>query len=226
MVGTETSTLSAPMGLRAKAKAEVFQRIQEAAAELFFAQDYDDVTTKAIAKRADIGEATLFRYVESKSELLATVYGDELEKLVDTLERADDVLAEEPLTAELVLQRIHNFYRGRSQFYLIHPENAARYLRQSYDVGSEGRLHAIEQGDRLVRRIGQILHEAQTQKIVGTEVDVSIVALNCHGIFLHEVNRGSTRGFAPETIYERVVVRINAQLLPLITQNNEAKGES
>ena len=50
--------------------------------------------------------------------------------------------------------------------------------------------------------------------IIG-EVNALLVAQNCHGIFIHEVDRTPTRGFAPETIWERVSARLDAQLMPL-----------
>lgn len=212
-----------PGGLRAQAKADVTRRIREAAETLFMTRDFGDVTTREIAQQAGIGEATLFRYVASKDELLTMIYGDQMQTLVDRLEAADDALAKLPLTVDRVLQRIYAFYEGRSEFFLLHPDNAARYLRQSYDLSSSGRERAMALGDRVVTRVTTILEKGQREGLVSDVVEASLVALNCHGAFLHEVNRTRTRGFEPESIWERVLVRLDAQLLPLM--RSEEAGE-
>jgi AcrR family transcriptional regulator len=53
-----------------------------AARELFSAQGFDRTTVRAIAERADVNQALLFRYFGSKDALFTAVLGDEVRELL------------------------------------------------------------------------------------------------------------------------------------------------
>ncbi|HAS33506.1 MAG: hypothetical protein CMH38_16695 [Microbacterium sp.] len=203
-------------GLRARAKAEVNRRISEATARLLAEREFDEVTTREIAQQAGIGEATLFRYVSSKEQLLAMVYGDQMDELIERVLAADERAETMEQTSGLALcARVKAIYRARADFYLQNPGNASRYLRQAFDVNGPDRERTMTQGDRLIARTTHILESGQRAGLIIGEVNALLVAQNCHGIFIHEVDRTPTRGFAPETIWERVSARLDAQLMPL-----------
>ena len=206
------------LGLRAQAKAEVFRRIREAAGVLLADRGFDQITTREVAQRAGIGEATLFRYVASKEELLTLVYGDQMDVLIETLLAVDDTSAatDDPRSGLLLCARIKALYQGRADFYLAHPTNASRYLRQAFEISSPNRERTMAQGDRLIARVTQILEAGQQRGTIDDSVDAFAVAQNCHGIFIHEVDRTATRGYLPETIWQRVSARLDAQLLVLV----------
>jgi len=75
---------SEPVGRRERNRLDKLTRIIEAAGQLFEERGVDDVTTKEIADRADIGTGTLFLYAKSKGDLLLLVqnatYADALER--------------------------------------------------------------------------------------------------------------------------------------------------
>lgn len=206
------------LGLRAQAKAEVFRRIREAAGVLLADRGFDQITTREVAQQAGIGEATLFRYVASKEELLTLVYGDQMDVLIETLLAADDVSAatDDPSSALQLCARIKALYQGRSDFYLTNPTNASRYLRQAFEISSPNRERTMAQGDRFIARVTEILETGQRRGLINSRVEASVVAQNCHGIFIHEVDRTATRGYLPETIWQRVSARLDAQLLVLV----------
>lgn len=64
---------TAPMGLRARRRVELRERIDRAALELFAAQGYDAVTVEAIAAEVGVSLSTLFRHVPGKEQLLVGV---------------------------------------------------------------------------------------------------------------------------------------------------------
>ena len=72
----------APVGLRAKNKAEKLQRIRKAARALFVKRGYDDTTMRDIAKRAEVGFGTLFTYASDKRDMLFLIFNDELDNVV------------------------------------------------------------------------------------------------------------------------------------------------
>ncbi len=65
-------------GLRERKKREKAASILSAATRLFAEKGYDAVTTQEIAQAADVGNGTLFRYAETKAELLVLVMNERL----------------------------------------------------------------------------------------------------------------------------------------------------
>jgi AcrR family transcriptional regulator len=206
------------MGLREQAKLEVMRRIRAAAVDLLATKPYASITTKEVATRAGIGDATFFRYVSSKDELLTLAYGDRMDSVLDELEHQDDLIekAGNETGGRWYCDRIRNLYKARAEFYLEDPTNAALYLRQGFDMTSPGRERAIQQGDRLIARARRILADGQAAGQIYPDVDPLAVAQNCQGIFIHEVDRTPVRGFEPTTIWQRVDARLSAQLDPLV----------
>lgn len=204
------------LGLRERSKLATRKRIQSAAEALMTERDLAEITTKEIANKAEIGEATLFRYIGSKDDLLIMIYGDQMDRLIGELEAQDEQLATGTLSGELVCERILAFYEGRAEFYLQNPTNASRYLRYALEMTGPNTERTLAQGDRIISRVTDILVEGQAHGYIVSGVDPFIVAQNCHGIFIHEVDRTPTRGFDPATLWERVSARINAQIRVLI----------
>lgn len=66
--------MSEPDGRRERNMADKRQRIFAAAAELFDTHGYDGVSTGRVAAAADVANGTVFRYANSKAELLLMVY--------------------------------------------------------------------------------------------------------------------------------------------------------
>lgn len=210
---------SMPLGLREQSKREVTRRIRAAAVDLLSRKPFSEITTREVAQHAGIGEATLFRYVGSKDELLTLAYGDRMDALLDELQIADDRIVADAGAGQpgsWYCARVRNFYESRADFYLQDPLNAALYLRQGFDMASAGRTRTIAQGDRLIERVRSIIAEGQADGALLSRVDPLSVAQNCHGIFIHEVDRTPTRGYKPSTIWLRVNARLDAQLDPLV----------
>lgn len=209
-----------PQGQRDRSKAERAARIRAAAEELLSESNFEDITTKRVAERAGIGEATLFRYIKSKQRLLNVVYGDQMDAMLNATEERD--IANTTATPvpqrkpEWYVDRIYASYQARCEFYLRNPHNATLYLRAGFDPTDDLMPRHLAQGDRTIRLVAAILSEGQRAGMIRTDVDPALVAQNCHGIFIHEVDRTPVRGFLPESIWERVCARLRVQLMPLI----------
>ena len=83
----------APVGLREKARIERYQNIRAAAERLFNERGYEHTTTKEVAELAGVGEATLFRYISNKYELLLLVIGERMDMALEAIEDADELPA-------------------------------------------------------------------------------------------------------------------------------------
>jgi AcrR family transcriptional regulator len=94
-------------GLRERKKERNRERLQQAAFELFAERGFDNVTVDEVAERAEVSKSTLFRYFESKEDLL----------LADTRAHRDALLtavAARP-TDEPVLRSLREALRSLAQ---------------------------------------------------------------------------------------------------------------
>ena len=214
-------TMAEVLNLREASRKNREMRIRTAAEKLLKSRNINDITTKEVAALAGIGEATLFRYIGSKMELLFITYADKMDDLLSEIERSDARHTSTPVDSRLngahYRDRIFEAYKKRCEFYLENPENAAIYLRAGFDSTNVSRGRNIAQGDRSIRLAAAIVAEGQAQGALLGSVDSYLVAQNCHGIYMHEIDRTPTRGFAPDTIWDRIRDRLSVQLDPLIT---------
>lgn len=213
MVRTSDGSLS----LRERAKLDKNRRIRAAASQLLDEKPFDQITTREVAERAGIGEATLFRYVASKWDLLMLTYGDRMDALIDQIEQ-DDVAAatRSASSGQAYIDRINAIYRSRTNFYLKDPQNIALFQREGFRLESSVSSRSIGQGDRTIGMTTGILAEGQRSGLLMSEVDPHLVAQNCHGIYMHEIDRTPVRGYSPDTVWERTRARLAVQLKPLI----------
>jgi AcrR family transcriptional regulator len=216
-----------PASLREQSRAEAMRRIRATAVELLAEKSFDEITTKEVAQRAGIGEATLFRHVESKQELLMLAYGDRMDALLDEVERRDRELerAEEGSTGVQFCRRVLAIFAARVDFYRQSPDNARLYMRYGFDVKNPSLGRHLGQGDRIIALAARIIGSGQRQGVLSSAVDPETVAENCHGTFIHEVDRTPVRRLPLSAIGDRVNARLSAQLVPLITDGSAVEGD-
>lgn len=212
---SEASASGAPVGLREKARIERYQNIRAAAEQLFNERGYEHTTTKEVAELAGVGEATLFRYVSNKHELLLLVIGERMDTTLQAIEDADKELAANTSTARDYVERIYAIFRARARFYATDPENVTSYLHHGFKAGSQLGAQSISQGDRVIALIAAILDDARDAGYLSADVDSLIVAQNCNGTYIHEILRTPARGFRPEDLWEKLRERLRVQIEPL-----------
>lgn len=211
-------TTAPEMTARQLGKQRKRDAIQAAAASLMHVKAFDEITMREIAQEAGVGEATLFRYVANKHDLLHMVFGDELDAVLDRIDEQDAALAaaqgDDP-TGTSFVERIRAIYLERSAFYRRNPANSSRYLREGF---SQSALSArnVAQGDRTIALTQRIVAEGQERGLLDLRAEPLLVAQNCHAIYMHEIDRTPVRGFDPDRIWERLGPRLDAQLRPLV----------
>lgn len=212
---SEAAAPGAPVGLREKARLERYRNIRAAAEQLFNERGYEHTTTKEVAELAGVGEATLFRYVSNKHELLLLVIGERMDMTLQAIEDADKELAANTSTARDYVERIYAIFRARARFYATDPENVTSYLHYGFKAGSQLGAQSISQGDRVIVLIAAILDDARDAGYLGADVDSLVVAQNCNGTYIHEILRTPARGFRPEDLWEKLRERLRVQIEPL-----------
>jgi len=204
-----------PLGLRERKKHDSLARMRAAARALMWDRGYDDVTTKEIAAHADVGEATLFRYFPSKLDLFLVVYGEEFEKVIDACSK-NDAKYDGIKTADAneYVTRILASYRRFAELYVLYPDLAYTFVKESFgshsDVGQSGLAHA----DRWFELLEAIVRQAQSARAFAP-VDPATVVQNCHALYVHEVLRSHARGLPSADMPERLLHRLEALLCPL-----------
>ncbi len=211
-----TKSSEKPLTLRERKKRDAMARLLEAAKDLMWEKGYDDVTTKEIAAHADIGEATIFRYVPSKLDLFLLVYGAEFEKVIASCEAAEEKLlsGDPPTDPESYLKRLFDRYSALSELYVQYPELGYTYVKESFgsrtDIGRTGLAH----GDRWYGILEAILKQGQEAGAF-IAIDASAVVQNCHALYVHEVLRSHARGLPAAEMPQRLLHRLDVLLQPL-----------
>jgi len=206
------------MTLRQLGKQRKRDAIRAAAATLMHTKAFDDITMREIAQLAEVGEATLFRYVANKHDLLHVVFGDELDAVLDRIDEQDAALqaaqGDSPSGTNFV-ERVRAVYLERCAFYRRNPGNSSRYLREGFSL-SPLSARNVAQGDRTISLNRSIIEDGQERGLLDRRAEALLVAQNCHAIYMHEIDRTPVRGFDPDRIWERLGPRLDAQLRPLV----------
>ena len=173
----------APLGLRARNKAEKLQRIRKAARALFVKHGYDDTTMRDIAKRAEIGFGTLFTYASDKRDLLFLIFNDELDDVVDS---AFVRAAKEQVFLDQLVAYFSAFYI----FFAPQPELSRVVLREM-TLYLKGRQAEQFQAScsRMTGHLASFVTLARDARRLGTQEDPQLVAQALLSTFASEIRR-------------------------------------
>lgn len=192
-------------------------RLRTAARELMWAKGYEAVTTKEIALRADMGEATLFRYVPSKLDLFLLVYGEDFERVVDECEaKSAGILREEVADSGSHVEQIIASYDMLAQLYMRYPDLAYTFVKESFGSSTVIGQSGLEYADRWFGLLEAILKRGQDAGEVAT-IDATTVVQNCHALYVHEVLRSHARELPSADMPKRLRHRLTVLLTPLQT---------
>jgi AcrR family transcriptional regulator len=160
----------ARLGRRERSKQDKRRRIIEAATALFTERGYSAVTTQEIADAADIGAGTLFRYVDSKAELLILVMNERLRLGTD---QGLALAAAGSSPTEAILALVEPLTHAS----LGHPENTVVYQRETL-FGTEGphRARAVADVAAIEGSIRRILEMYAAGRPTRPGVDLSEAA--------------------------------------------------
>lgn len=178
------------------------ERIFAAAAELFGAEPYEAVTVQRIADLADVGVGTLFRYVETKAELLLMVLNEGLAQAVDAGEQALEAAADtDPQTrVRLLLEPMLSWAHAQGV-------NLLQYQKEVLfgTPDDQYRAIAIELGERIERAIARAIgreHPTEAQVVAARMLYSAIVLETARAVLLGQ----SARTLAHQTFDQAAIV--------------------
>lgn len=204
------------LSLREYSKREKMRRIREATEQLLAENSIAEITMKDVARVARVGEATLFRYVGAKEELLLLVFGSRMEQYIADIESDERFRPREGMSGSEIVEAICELYHRRAELYLADPENVTDYVRVGLVPGNGVGELSTSHGDRARDVVERLLRAGQASKVIRDDWDASTIAVNCAGHYIHEILRSPTRNYRADTFWERLRARLRVQLEPLI----------
>ena len=168
---------------RERNKLEKRGRIKAAVRELIEFKGFDEMTTREIARHADVGLGTLFSYATNKRDLLFLVFNDEQDKLVDAAWRE---IPEDLALVEQLIAVFKPFY----EYFAAEPTFARYLLRELIFYESGAQAARFQQGRRrIVTRVEQLVVAAQKDGRIGSPEEGRTIARLVFAVYQAEIRR-------------------------------------
>jgi AcrR family transcriptional regulator len=168
---------------RERNKLEKRGRIKAAVRELIQSKGFDEMTTREIARHADVGLGTLFSYATNKRDLLFLVFNDEQDKLLEAAER--DIAEDLPFVEQLI-----TVFRPYYEYFAEEPVFARYLLRELIFYESGAQAARFQQGRRgLVTRVERLVVAAQEAGHISSPEDGRTVARLVFAVYQAEIRR-------------------------------------
>lgn len=177
--------------LREKNKRDKLRRIRAAAKELFKTQGFDVTVTRDVARKANVGLATLFLYASDKRDLLFLACNDDLEKLTEDAFKDND--PSKPLLEQLTVVFRHFF-----EFYNINRLLSRDLLRELtfYTTGTQSeRFQNIR--NNTIEAIAKLVRTARESGQIAPPASDSVTARVIFYVFATEVRRWLGEEYVP-----------------------------
>ncbi len=181
--------------LREQNKQHKFERITEAARQLFEQKGYEATTTREIAEHAHVGTGTLFLYVQDKGELLVLIYADALKKITN---EAFTTLPDDLCLHEALM----HLFTPLFHFYQQHPENARAFFKELLFRSSEQfhrRPFGEEQRDFVVARLAQLIRHKQERGELRQDMNQYLAAGGFFALYFASITSWSATFLALNT---------------------------
>lgn len=177
------ATPASGLSQRERNKLEKRGRIKAAVRELIESKGFDEMTTREIARHADVGLGTLFSYATNKRDLLFLVFNDEQDQLLEAAYR--DIPAHLPVVEQIVA-----VFRPFYEQFASEPTFARYLLRELIFYESGAQAARFQQGRRrIVSRIEGLVEAAQEAGRLGTTEDGRIIARLVFAVYQAEIRR-------------------------------------
>lgn len=174
-------TPSSPRAARRSDATRNAARLVASARELFETEG-TGVGLDRIAKRAGVGNATLYRHFPTKADLLVAVYADEVKELCDRGER----LLDDPAAGAAMFRWLDLF--------VVHVLTKRGLALAATQLPGDGRSRLFDEWHAAIRRIAtRLLRRAQAEGSVGSTVKVADVLALANGVALGATSRPQAR---------------------------------
>lgn len=180
----KTDSAAGPrLSLRGRQRLAVRTAVLDAALELFTTNGYQKTTIHAIAARAGIGTATLFRHFRSKPALMADLIRRDLREVFQTTQAIVDNPPDDPVEATCdLLLAVASILDKPSKSIRINP-----YIWPAMPTGKRETDEVVKFGDRECnRQIRDLLKHFQRRNLIDRRhklddlTTIIFYVFNCH----------------------------------------------
>lgn len=202
-----------PLSVREQNKSTRYQHIVSAAERLFLELGLDSVQMQDVAKEAEVGIATVFRYFPKKDKLIVAVAIQNLERILPAFEQ----IASSPKTAYERLEDVLN--------YLLEDQdesNSSKFREafESYASFTKEPLPDIEDYIEIQKQISNslipIIEDGKTDGSIRTDLSIKetlITIINTFGTFVNNVVLKAPISFLEEDIDPLIQRRVLKDIL-------------
>ncbi|OJX75189.1 TetR/AcrR family transcriptional regulator [Magnetospirillum sp. 64-120] len=153
--------------------------IIDTAMEMFDAHGFDQVTMEAIAQRADVAKATLYRYFPTKEAIVVGHF--------QRLSRAHQPLVEKLIaTLPDTRQRLLALYRGTAQWFVEHQHYLRPYMAHRLSMPPE-RMLDDDQRSGFHLNVATLLEAGQRQGDLRDDVGIADLLRALDGMYMAQV---------------------------------------
>jgi AcrR family transcriptional regulator len=211
------------IGLREQHKLDKLRRIKAAATKLFSEKGFEGATTREIARRAHLSQATIFQYVEDKNELALLVFTDKIEhvhKSSFAAIRPEMSLWEQLMTA----------FGPSYQEFIENVKLTRALLKTAPEFRSGKQAKRVQELRReMIAKLAEIIEGARRRGIIGTDEDPGFIARDLFGS-MHAAMRFWLAKENPDTSESladlRRIIKLHIQALnPTAEAFGEAKSQ-
>ncbi len=158
----------------AKPKKDRINNILDAATYLFCEKGYANVTVQEIAARAGLNKATLYYHMESKEELLFSIFDTICAILI---RKFKEVMKKPVSPVQKLREIIYAYLTSLSE----HPQAFRVFVSEGRELRGEHQKHIHRECNLIIRMVEEVLHEG-VDKGVFRLPDISIATLAILGM--------------------------------------------
>lgn len=160
--------------IEAKPQKDRINNILDAATCLFCEKGYANVTVQEIADRAGLNKATLYYHMESKEELLFSIFDTICALLI---RKFKEVMKKPTSPTQKLEEIIHAYLASLTE----NPQAFRVFVSEGRELRGEHQKHIHKECNLIIRMVEEILHEG-VNKGVFRLADTSITALAVLGM--------------------------------------------
>ncbi|MFJ7973157.1 TetR/AcrR family transcriptional regulator [Psychrobacillus sp. NPDC096389] len=205
-----------PLSVREQNKSTRYQHIVSAAERLFLQRGLDSVQMQDVAKEAEVGIATVFRYFPKKDKLIVAVAIQNLERILPAFEQ----IASSPKTAYERLEDVLNYLLEEDQNTPKGSSSKFREAFESYASFTKEPLPDIDDYIEIQKQISNslipIMEDGKTDGSIRTDLAIKetlITIINTFGTFVNNVVLKAPISFLEEDIDPHIQQRLLKNIL-------------
>ena len=146
-----------------KPKAERWEQLLDAAADIFFEKGYDAATLQDIAERVGILKGSIYYYIKTKTDLRDSL-------LANLNRQRIDFISERARSGETSIEKLVAMIRGHVEFYCANPRKSTVYLQESRRIDKAARARVVRSGSYRVE-FQRVLEQGQKEGTILPELE-------------------------------------------------------